>query len=365
MNIVDLLLKLLSGGVGRQLAGMLNIGEDRAESGIKATLPALLAALTGVASTREGSERLASAVEGADDGILGNLGNALGSQGSGFVDKGSSMLGSLFPEGTLGSLSSILGKFTGLQSGSAASLLGALAPIVLGFLKRETKSTGFDPSSLTRLLDGQKENIARALPGGLGGMLSGVPGLGNLASFTQGARGAVVSTANRASATAKSAVSQGASAAKWVVPLLIALGLGLLAWTFWPRKSETEPIANRATTVTAARFSEEIAQQVATATSTAKNIFADATASLADVTDKESATEAAAKLPAVTDRLVRLKELVDAIPEPQREPILASVAKLRGTLLALIDKVMDVPGVAGILEPQVARLKSALDAFDE
>src|SRR5262249_46005746 len=237
--------------------------------------------------------------------------------------------------------------------------------IVLGFLKRETKSTGFDPSSLTRLLDGQKENIARALPGGLGSMLSGVPGLGNLAAFTQGARGAVVSTANRASATAKSAVSQGTSAAKWVVPLLIALGLGLLAWTFWPRKSETEPIANRATTVTAARFSEEIAQQVATATSSAKNIFADATASLADVTDRESATEAAAKLPALTDRLVRLKELVDAIPEPQREPILASVAKLRGTLLALIDKVMDVPGVAGILEPQVARLRSALDAFNE
>ena len=177
MNIVDLLLKLLSGGVGRQLAGMLNLGEDKAESGIKAALPALLAAITGVASTREGSERLASAVEGADDGILGNLGNALGSQGSGFVDKGSSMLGSLFPEGTLGGLSSVLGKFTGLHSGSATGLLGALAPIVLGLLKRETKSTGFDPSSLTRLLDGQKENIARALPGGLGSMLSGVPGL--------------------------------------------------------------------------------------------------------------------------------------------------------------------------------------------
>ena len=362
MNIVDLLLKLLGGGVGRQLAGMLNVGEDKAESGIKAALPALLAALTGIASTKDGSQRLASAVEGADEGILGNLGSVVGSQGSALADKGSSLLGSLLSQGTLGSLSSVLGKFTGLGSGSATNLLGALAPIVLGFLKRETKSSGFDPSSLTRLLEGQKENIVNALPAGLGSMLGGIPGLGSLASLAQGARDTVSYTANRASATAKAAVSETASAARWVVPLLIALGLGLLAWSFWPKGSESPPVADRPTTVTAARVTDEVGR-IATATSTAKDIFSDATESLSHVTDVESARKAATKIPALTERLNGLKNLVDAIPELQRKPILETVAKLRGTLLALVDKVMDVPGVASVLEPQVEKLRTALDAF--
>jgi hypothetical protein len=371
MNIVDMLLRLLGGGVSKQLAGMTGIAEDKIEAAIKAALPALLAALTGAASTKEGAQKLAAEVEGADDGILGNLGSALGGQAAALGEQGSTALGSLFSEGTLGNLGSVLGKFTGLGSGSTGKLLGMLAPVVLGFLKRETKSTGFDPASLTKVLEGQKSNIARALPSGLGGMLSGIPGLGNLASMAQGARDTVESAANRAAATAKSATPAGAGAAKWVVPLLIAVGLGLLVWNFWPKPEEPKAGANRASltdlgsaSVTAAKVTEEVARQVTTATTSANDIFADATEALSNVTDAESARKAAPKLPELTARLGQLKVLADAIPDAQRKPILETITKLRGTLLTQIDKVMEIPGVSSILGPHIENLKAALEAFD-
>jgi hypothetical protein len=371
MNIVDMLLKLLGGGVSKQLAGMTGIAEDKIEAAIKAALPALLAALTGAASTKEGAQKLAVEVEGADEGILGNLGSALGSQSAALGEQGNAALGSLFSEGTLGNLSSVLGKFTGLGSGSTGKLLVMLVPVVLGFLKRETKSTGFDPSSLTKLLEGQKSNIAKASPSGLGGMLTGIPGLGNLASMAHGARDTVESAANRATATAKAAVPTSTGAAKWVVPLLIAVGLGLLIWNFWPKPEEPKGGANRASitdpgsaSVTAAKVTEEVARQVTTATTSAKDIFADATETLSDVTDAASARKAAPKLPALIDRLDQLKVLADAIPEAQRKPILETITKLRGTLLTQIDKVMAIPGVSSILGPHVEKLKAALEAFD-
>jgi hypothetical protein len=369
-NIVDMLLKLLGGGVSKQLAGMTGIPEEKIEAAIKVALPALLAALTGAASTKDGAQKLASAVEGADEGILGNLGSALGSEGAALGEQGSSALGSLFSEDTLGNLGSVLGKFTGQGSGATNKLLGMLVPLVLGFLKRETKSTGFDPSSLTKVLEGQKSNIARALPSGLGGMLSGIPGLGNLDSIAQAARDTVQSAANRAAATAKSAPAS-TGAAKWVVPLLIAVGLGLLIWNFWPKPEEPKVGANRASitdlgsaSVTAAKVTEEVARQVTTATTNAKDIFADATEAISKVTDAESARKAAPKLPDLTDRLGQLKDLAEAIPEAQRKPILETITKLRVTLLTQIDKVMEIPGVSSILAPHVEKLKAALEEFD-
>jgi hypothetical protein len=224
---------------------------------------------------------------------------------------------------------------------------------------------------LTKVLESQKGNIAKALPSGLGGMLSGIPGLGNLASMAQGARDTVESAANRATATAKSAVPTSTGAAKWVVPLLIAVGLGLLIWNFWPKPEEPKAGANRASitdlgsaSVTAAKVTEEVARQVTTATTNAKDIFADATDALSNVTDAESARKAVPKLPDLTDRLGQLKALAEAIPEAQRKPILETITKLRGTLLSQIDKVMEIPGVAGILAPHVEKLKAALEAFE-
>jgi hypothetical protein len=378
MNLVDMLLKLSGGNVGKSLAGVLGEGEERTESAIQSAVPALLAALSGLAANREGANRLASAVASADDGILGNLGSVVAGQGSSLAQSGASVLGSLFGGSELGDLGSILGKFTGMKTGSIVSLLGALAPIVLGLLKRETKGAGSDPAALTRLLASQKDNIASALPSGLSSMLGSIPGLEQFSRFAESTRATAGQAAGRVAATgreAQAAAAEGLGAMKWVVPLLILLGLGYFAWNYFAPKNNAPEVVTRepaATTsgvdaptrVTAAKITPEIARQTSEITLRVKDVFSEATTALTDVTDEATAEDAVPKITDLTGKLGEVKATFDQLPEAQREPIVQSINQLRGPLTKLIDKILTIPGVSAILRTPIEELQKALAAFE-
>jgi hypothetical protein len=368
MNIVEMILKMLGGDAGKQLAALIGEGEDSTGTAVKAVVPALLAALTGISSVPEGARKLASAVESADDSILSNLGNLLKGQGSNIADQGTSIIGSLFSGGILSNLRSVLSQSTGIGLGSITTLLGSLAPVILGSLKRETKSAGFDPAALSKLLLSQKESIAQALPIGLAGQLAGIPGLGAINSIFQGSRGTVTTAENRATAAenqAKAAAAETAGTVKWIVPLLVLLGAGWLLWKFWPSPETAGLFANRnqqkPITVTAAKVTDEIVQQLSTATTGVTDFFRDATHALERVTDVSSAEQAAEKLPGLVDRLADLKRLIVKLPESQGKTIVTSIAKSRESLFALIKKLEKIPGVADVLAPHVEKLRAALD----
>src|SRR4029453_3972928 len=71
MNIVQLIMnQLTNSGMLEKLAGMIGIAPEKARSGIAAAVPALLAALTHVASTPDGARKLDAAVEQVDDDVL-------------------------------------------------------------------------------------------------------------------------------------------------------------------------------------------------------------------------------------------------------------------------------------------------------
>ena len=58
------------------------------------------------------------------------------------------MLTSLLGGSKVDGLSGAIGRFAGLNQGSATSLLGALAPVVLGALGREQRAQGLDAQGL-------------------------------------------------------------------------------------------------------------------------------------------------------------------------------------------------------------------------
>jgi hypothetical protein len=98
-------------------------------------------------------------LDSLDTSVQGNVTQAL-ANGKSFQDLGTKLLGSLFGSGMLSGLANALGHFTGLGSGSTASLLGALTPIVLGVLKRHTQGMGANArcsfrKSLPSLASGQ------------------------------------------------------------------------------------------------------------------------------------------------------------------------------------------------------------------
>ena len=182
-NLVDLVKDQLSGGVLAKLPEILGTTQTSANTGVSAAVPALLAALGSTASTPDGARKLASAVDGFDERTVSNLPQALSSGGTSLIDLGTGLLGNLLGSGALSSLSGVLGRFVGLDSGKTSSLLALLVPIVLGILKSRTQGQGAE--GLTRLFEGQKQNIMNAMPSGLSTALAGISGIGALSDWAR------------------------------------------------------------------------------------------------------------------------------------------------------------------------------------
>ena len=174
MNLVSLIMQFLAPAIINKMAGSLGIGQGLAGKAISAALPSILAALAGSASKGGGGAALASMLGKQDPGLLGNFASMLGGSGQqGLIDSGSSALSSLLGGGSSNAIASAVGKFAGINDGQSKSLLGMLAPVVLGTLAKEQKSQGLDANGLAGLLAGQKDNIASALPAGFSDLLKG------------------------------------------------------------------------------------------------------------------------------------------------------------------------------------------------
>ena len=101
-------------------------------------VPAILAALVSLQKPA-GRDQLAAAVRNQDPGVLDNLSAMLGS-GPELTDRSGQQPADIAARRQGWGLSGAIARFAGLNQGSATSLLGALAPVVLGALGREQRA---------------------------------------------------------------------------------------------------------------------------------------------------------------------------------------------------------------------------------
>lgn len=174
VNLVETIIKGLSGPVLNQLGSA--IGGDAAATtkGLAGAVPAILGGLLNSASTPSGAGNLVNAmVSGNHDGLLGNLGSLLGG-GNGTQDllkMGGNLLPMIFGDRS-NAITDLIGSVSGLNRASSSSLMGMLAPLALGFITRHLRSSGgLNASALTSLLTSQKSAIAAAAPAGLASAL--------------------------------------------------------------------------------------------------------------------------------------------------------------------------------------------------
>ncbi|MBZ4371155.1 OmpA family protein [Corallococcus sp. AS-1-6] len=86
-------------------------------------------------------------------------------------ERGKGMLSGIFGD-KLGAVSEGLTRFGGMRNaGSATRLLSLAAPMLMGVLGKQVRDQHMGSSGLMQLLNGQRNNIAAALPAGLGGIL--------------------------------------------------------------------------------------------------------------------------------------------------------------------------------------------------
>jgi hypothetical protein len=380
-NLIAVLEQLLgSNEVLSRIGSLIGLSPERSRSAIGAVVPAILAALVSLVQKPGGRDQLAAAVRNQDPGVLDNLSAMLGSgRQNSLIDSGSSLLTSLLGDSKVGALSGAIAKFAGLNQGSATSLLGALAPVVLGALGREQRTQGLDAQGLAGLLNDQKGSIAQALPAGLAselgstGLLDGIADrLGEGMSTTaraaraEAARTASVapSTTTSSTVTARPSTSGGGSWLRWLIGLLLLALLAWLAWQYLLRdRVEEEAVVPTTPPATVGEPAQNLVVDDVNLGQEVTSAFESATTALNGVTDAASAEAALPRLSEIDANLDRLGGLAGRLPAEGKSALAALINGALPELEALIARVSDLPGVGDIIRPAANGLVEKLKAM--
>lgn len=414
-NLVSYVMRFLTPDMVGRMAAALGLNRSDAQSGVSAAVPALLAAFTGLADKPGGAQSLVNTIK-QQSGVADNFASMIGgSNQASFIDRGSSLLTSLLGSHDASALSGAVGRFAGLGQPKATSLLGMMAPLVMGLIGKQIGTRGIDVGSLTSLLASQRDQIAQALPGGMGQMLESAGIAGN-----EPARSTVSSPASsstyrssdypdrdyqqpRASTSEpyrshptsnprppeRSTIRAEPGVPNWVYWLLPLLVLGGLLWYLLNRPHEEqhariEPPAQQTeqrppqTTGQAPSQQHEPAtperqggtqpqpgnQSVVIGGVDVKNTLGDSLAdlrtSLQNVAEGGSAQAALPKLEATKNQLDRIGTLSSQLSEDQRHTLAGVVTSAMPMINQLTDRVMAMPGVGDVLKPTLGPVKTKL-----
>jgi hypothetical protein len=172
-NLVSLAMEFLTPDMIERIAAALSLDRNKVQSAISGTVPALLAAFSDTAMQPGGAQKLAdAAVQQAR--VLESFSSVLAAGGqSSLFENGSQMLASLVSGQNQDAITLAISEFTGLEEGASGSVLGILAPIVMGTIAWHQGKARLNASDIANFLAGQKDYIIAALPSGFGRLLSG------------------------------------------------------------------------------------------------------------------------------------------------------------------------------------------------
>jgi hypothetical protein len=369
-NLVSLVMQFLTPEMIGRIASALGLDRGSTQSAIAAAVPALLAGLGNVASQPEGAQKVADAVRQqstALGGFVDKLGP--GNQAS-LIDKGTQILSSLIGSHDQAALAGALGSFAGVGRGAGTSLLGILAPAVMGTIAQQGSrgAGGIDGPGIANLLAGQKDNIAKALPAGFGNMLADTDLLGSLGGAARAASAAATGTARAATSAASSAAYAVGDAGRRAAD---AAGTTSLRWAYW-----AIPLLAIAAVATYL-FSRSADDMVVGGLGTAQNLTVKGVdvggqitdnvrslrTTLASITDAASAQSALPKLKEITAQLDNVAGLKGQLSATQRTTISGLVNPSMQPINELVQKVLAIPGVAEVLKPTLDTLTTKLSTL--
>ncbi|SMC74504.1 DUF937 domain-containing protein [Cellulophaga tyrosinoxydans] len=153
------LLDLLNSPMGKQLisgvAGQTGQPENKTADVLSMAMPLLLGAMKKNVASPQGAQGLMSALQGGkhDGSILDNLGGLFGGGvDDSVINDGAGILGHVFGA-KQSNVENALSQKSGLDAGSIANILKIAAPIVMGYLGRQTaQSNVSDANGMNALL---------------------------------------------------------------------------------------------------------------------------------------------------------------------------------------------------------------------
>lgn len=339
MNMMEILKGQLGGMVAGQLGKAVGLDSKTAEAGIGALLPTILGGLMKQASTPEGAGKLDETLAGDDfdGGLLDGLSDMLGGGGdtSAMSNMGGGLISMIFGD-KAGAIAEIIGRLTGMKTGSTTSLLALLAPLVMSFLGKQKRSLGLDSGGLANLLMSQKDEVAKSMPGGIAGTL-GLTDLG----FEDTPAGVPASTPTAAPQTSSSSGGLG----KMLIPLIVAGALGLVGYKFMGGDAMKDAVDMKA--------GDALGMSADDVTGKLKDVFGGYQETLSGITDVESANEAVPEMENLNEQLGGIGSMLDKLPAGVQETVTGQLGSMIDPIKAMLDKVMAIPGVEPILKPLV------------
>jgi OOP family OmpA-OmpF porin len=166
IDIIALVGRQLTPEVAARLSALTGESPTATEKALSSAVPTTLAGMLKSASSPGGVDRLVGLFDKApDDSITCNFAGLLDGEGlNELLRSGSSIIGSLFGP-RQDAVTNVIAKSSGVRQSSAATLLGAAAPLVLGIIKRQLSSRGgVTGSSLLDLLKSQRNAIVSSAP---------------------------------------------------------------------------------------------------------------------------------------------------------------------------------------------------------
>lgn len=232
-NLLELINENITGDVISTLSGFLGESPKNTTSALSNAIPSILAGLVNKSADSQGASTLFNLLSqgGHDSGILQDLvGSFAGGEGTNkLLSTGATLLSSIFGQKAEG-VANLVANASNISKSSSTSLLGLLAPLVMGVLGKTVKAQGITSAAgLASLLAGQSGFLKNFLPAGLSGIL-GLAGLGELGK-------------NPAAATIAMEDSSGGFGKflPWLLlPAILALGWGLLKYFKLPKLTVPE-----------------------------------------------------------------------------------------------------------------------------
>jgi Bacterial protein of unknown function (DUF937) len=370
-NLVSYIMQFLTPELIGRIAGALGLDRNDTETGVAATVPALLAALGSVAARPGGAQSLVDTIK-QQSSVAENFGSTIATGNpSSLVDKGSSLLMSLLGSDDQSTLVGAIGKFANIGHSGGSSLLGLLSPLVMGLIGKMI-GPRLDIGSLSNLFASQKEQIAQALPPGMSNLLGGTGLLDSLSS-TAGYATTAAQQAGRATTAAAGQFAQNVSSAGrsmgtsaqraigsatpnwvyWAIPAIAAVGL-----LWFLLADNTTPVAQHPTAVPPQTQNlvvggVDVGNQINDSLGLLRT-------SLAGITDAASARAALPKLQEATAQIDKVAGTVRQLPADQRQVADGLVTSSMATINQLFDKVLAIPGVAEVVRPTIDSLRTKL-----
>jgi hypothetical protein len=360
-NLVSIVMNFLTPDMIGRIASTLGFGRNGTSSAIEAAVPTLLAAFAGVATSPGGPQKLADAAKqetGTLDKLAGMFGTA--SQTS-VTERGSQMLASLLGDRDQTALANAVGKYSGLGSAAGGSVLGVLAPVVMGAIAQQQGPRALDAGSIASLLGSQKDSIAAALPSGFGKLLGGtglLDTLGDAARRTAAAgsettRAAAASVARTIDNTRRSGAAAASGSTNWLLWVIPAVAIAALLFYLFGRPAEQVVQQGTSAVQSLTVGGLDIGKQVTDNISSLRT-------TLGGITDAASAQAALPKLQDATAQIDKVSGMIGQLSDGQRKMLAGLVNPVMSTLNQLFDKVLAIPGVGEVIKPTIDTLKVKL-----